>query len=214
MVERQTNLSFLNATRMTSVNQELRRLKDLIESKLMKGEGIRDSELTTHLGTIIASMDETMDQEFKQWVVRRNELLQDPLHMLRVDEEEEMPERSRAKSTGESQTISLSNVMDPPSTTSTEEKEVPQKAQESTAQRHKRAFAQTLKKYVEIRSGQSTKKKQKVEGKGDSDTSHDNDAEKNAIERGDLKMQKKLVKKSNATMEAWKKMNKAMEARK
>ena len=129
MVERQTNLSFLNATRMTSVNQELRRLKDLIESKLMKGEGIRDSELTTHLGTIIASMDETMDQEFKQWVVRRNELLQDPLHMLRVDEEEEMPERSRAKSTGESQTISLSNVMDPPSTTSTEEKEVPQKAQ-------------------------------------------------------------------------------------
>ena len=87
-------------------------------------------------------------------------------------------------------------------------------ALESTAQRHKRAFAQTLKKYVEIRSGQSTKKKQKVEGKGDSDTSHDNDAEKNAIERGDLKMQKKLVKKSNATMEAWKKMNKAMEARK
>ena len=88
-------------------------------------------------------------------------------------------------------------------------------ALESTAQRHKRAFAQTLKKYVEIRSGQSTKKKQKVEGKGDSDTSSDdNDAEKNAIERGDLKMQKKLVKKSNATMEAWKKMNKAMEARK
>ena len=59
------------------------------------------------------------------------------------------------------------------------------------------------------------KKKQKVEDKAHSDTSsEENDAEKNSIERADKKIQRKLVKKSNATMDAWKQLNKAMEARK
>ena len=112
MVDRQTNLSFLNGTRMTSVNQELRKLRNLIESKLEKGEGIRDKELTTHLGTIIASMDETMDKDFKKWVVGRNEQLKNPLWMLRTEAGEENPESARAKSVVQSQTISLTNVSD------------------------------------------------------------------------------------------------------
>ena len=112
MVDRQTNLSFLNGTRMTSVNQELRKLRNLIESKLEKGEGVRDTELTTHLGTIIASMDETMDKDFKKWVVGRNEQLRDPLRMLRTEAGEEKPESARAKSVVQVQTISLTNVTD------------------------------------------------------------------------------------------------------
>ena len=112
MVDRQTNLSFLNGTRMTSVNQELRKLRNLIESKLEKGEGIRDKELTTHLGTIIASMDETMDKDFKKWVVGRNQQLKNPLWMLRTEAGEENPESARAKSVVHAQTISLTNVSD------------------------------------------------------------------------------------------------------
>ena len=112
MVDRQTNLSFLNGTRMTSVNQELRKLRNLIESKLEKDEGIRDTELTTHLGTIIASMDETMDKDFKKWVVGRNQQLKNPLWMLRTEAGEENPESARAKSVVHAQTISLTNVSD------------------------------------------------------------------------------------------------------
>ena len=97
---------------MTSVNQELRKLRNLIESKLEKGEGVRDTELTTHLGTIIASMDETMDKDFKKWVVGRNEQLRDPLRMLRTEAGEEKPESARAKSVVQVQTISLTNVTD------------------------------------------------------------------------------------------------------
>ena len=113
MIERFGEMSFLTGTRMSNLSQELSAFKDWISHKIGDELGIRDDDLTSQLGKIIAAMDSKMDQGFKHWVARRNSNLRNPLISLSSSKTGgviEKPEFGRQSNEDPAQIISSTEI--------------------------------------------------------------------------------------------------------
>ena len=113
MIERFGDMSFLMGSRMSNLSHELSNFKIWMSHRIEDGLGVRDDDLTSQLGKVIAAMDSNMDQGFKHWVARRNSNLRNPLIPLSSSESgglNERPEKSRNCDEDPTQIISSTDI--------------------------------------------------------------------------------------------------------
>ena len=201
--------------RMSKSNQILSSFEMKLNGK--KEDEIQDEEIGEYLGKILATMDSSLDQPFKDWIATRNARLRDPT--VKTSEEFELPEISRRQE-GQEQVMSNTKVPtageknEPdvaeggetaPKDNPTEKSKPDRMAEKSQNER----ISNALKRYKQMKSGRDLKMRKKMkpekddtEEDGSSDSDIDNTRTSGA-QRGDLRLQKEKIKETEMAVKKW-----------
>lgn len=213
LIQKHLEKSFMVGDRMSRSNQILSSFVMKIKGK--QDDEIQNGEVAEYIGQVLAEMDSSLDTPFKNWVAERYQQARNPT--VKSSEEFEKPEVSRR--TGPEQIISDTKMDEkenggesgrkfeeppPPEVTQMEETPV-----ESRNER----MAKALKRYKQMKSGQSLKIRKKMKlNKGDSsDQSSDSDTDTtrtSGTQRADFRLQKTKIKEAESAVKKWNKIKK------
>ena len=204
--------------RMSESNQILSSFEMKINGK--GDDEMEDGEIAEYLGRILAAMDSSLDQPFKDWIATRNAQMKDPT--VRTSEEFEQPEIGRRQ---QQQVISKTKVVTQKETNelvsddgaqakSNEKPAEKTKPEEKTAEKSQNErIAKALKRYKQMKSGRDSKARKKMKldkvDTDNSDESSDSEVDStrtSGAQRGDLRLQKEKIKETENAVKKWRQL--------
>ena len=200
-----------------SVNPVNVKMNDLLEFFNTYDDEIpEDTAVAEQLGELLAELDSDMDQEFKNWLVKRNHLFQDPTTNLQATERARVQDEVvSVPSSIVPQAMSRETVSTAPSTSATTNDPEPSVTEEDSQRADKTRMARMLKRYKVIKSekDRGNRKKLKRSSKKDTDdesSTSDENADMSAIQKGNLTVQNQKIRSAKDGLKKWKRMNQAI----